>query len=260
MGEIVGIEGGTRRSGLGNSRVGNSGEAAKIGNQRRVDNAKLEVLVEERLLVGEAGLHIVNAAGVSDVGAEAGVGERTLLGDGLLLEIGRAAIGEGILAGIVVEVIAAEVIVGGEDGGRADNAGVAGREVDGLNLCALVGRAYCETIGPDGDAGGVGGPLGGVLRVVGVGRLEPGARVSEVQADRVGRRDLVVDAVEEVLLVALVVDRVELRRIEEAASVHYVSGDEVADLLRAVGEIEAHVGRAEGSVGRVDLAVRLGIS
>src|ERR1039458_6501813 len=85
MGEIVGIEGGARRSGLGNSRVGNSGEAAKIGNQRRVDNAKLEVLVEERLLVGEAGLHIVNAAGVSDVGAEAGVGERTLLGDGLLL-------------------------------------------------------------------------------------------------------------------------------------------------------------------------------
>ena len=71
-------------------------------------------------------------------------------------------------------------------------------------------------------------------RVVGVGRLEPGARIAEIEMDGVGGGELVVDAVEEVLLVALVVDGVELGRIEEAAGVHHVGGDEVAGLLRAV--------------------------
>ncbi len=71
--------------------------------------------------------------------------------------------------------------------------------------------------------------------------------------DRVGRREGVVDAVEEVLLVALVVEDGELRRIEEAAGVEAVDLDEVAPVLAAVGEIEAAVGRPEGAVGGVDV-------
>ena len=125
-----------------------------------------------------------------------------------------------------------------EDRGWVDDARVAGREVDGLDLRALVGRTDGQAIRPDGHAGRVGGPLGGVLGVVGVGRLEPGARVAKIEVDGVRGGELVVDAVKEILLVALVVDRVELRRIEEAAGVHHVGGDEVAGLLRSVARLK----------------------
>ena len=82
--------------------------------------------------------------------------------------------------------------------------------------------------------------------VVGVGRLKPGAAVVEVEMDGVGRREAVVDAVEEVLFVALVVEDGELRRIEKAAGVQAVGLDEVAPVLAAIGEIEAAIRRAEG--------------
>ena len=85
--------------------------------------------------------------------------------------------------------------------------------------------------------------------VVGVGRLEPGAAVVQVEVDRVGLGEAVIDAVEEVLLVALVVEDGELGRIEKAAGVEAVDLDEVAPAFSAVGEIEAAVRRAEGPVG-----------
>ena len=78
--------------------------------------------------------------------------------------------------------------------------------------------------------------------------------------DGVGAGELVVGAVEEVFLVALVVDGVELGWVEEAAGVHDVGGDEVADFLRSVSEIETDVGGTEGAIGRGDLAVRLGVA
>ena len=85
--------------------------------------------------------------------------------------------------------------------------------------------------------------------VVGVGRLEPGAAVVEVEMDGVGRWKAVVDAVEEVLFVALVVEDGELRRIEEAAGIEAVDLDEVAPVLAAIGKIEAAGRRPESSVG-----------
>jgi len=61
-----------------------------------------------------------------------------------------------------------------------------------------------KAVGADGDSVD-GRPLGGVLAVVGVGSLEPGAGVVEVEARGVGGGNLNVDAVEEILLVAMVV-------------------------------------------------------
>ena len=104
-------------------------------------------------------------------------------------------------------------------------------------------------------------PLHHVLHVqvvVGVGRLEPGAAVVQVQVHRIGWREAVVHAIEDVLLVALVVEDGKLRRIEKAAGVQAVGLDEVAPVLAAIGEVEAAGRRPEGAVGAVDVAGRLG--
>jgi hypothetical protein len=203
------VEGGARGSGDGRS---GGGFTAEVGDESGGDDAEVEVFVEKGLLIGDAGFDVVDAVGVGDVGAQAGVGERALLGDCLLLEIGGAEIGEGVFAGVVVEAVAAEEVVDVEDGGGVDDVGEAGGDVDGLDLGSLVGGADGKAVGADGDAGGVGGPLGGVFGVEGVGGLEPGAGVAEIKADGVGGGDLVVNAVEEVLLVALVVDSLVLGR------------------------------------------------
>ena len=90
---------------------------------------------------------------------------------------------------------------------------------------------------------GVGGGAAGddvldVEVVVGVGRLEPGAADAEVEVYGVGSGELAVDAVEDVKLVALVVEDSELGRIEEAAGVEAVDFDEVAPVLVSVAEVE----------------------
>ena len=93
--------------------------------------------------------------------------------------------------------------------------------------------------------------------VVGVGGLEPGAAVVQVEMDGVGRREGVVHAVEDILLVALVVEDGELRRIEKSAGVETVSLDEITPVLVAIGEIEAATCRAEGAIGGEDAPVGL---
>jgi len=55
-----------------------------------------------------------------------------------LLQVGRAAVGEGVGAGIVVESVAAEEVIGVEDGGGVDDVGVGGGEVMVWILCALI--------------------------------------------------------------------------------------------------------------------------
>ena len=53
----------------------------------------------------------------------------------------RAEVGERIVAGVVVVLIAADVGAEVEDGVGADDAGIGGRDVEGLDLGALVGVA-----------------------------------------------------------------------------------------------------------------------
>ena len=96
--------------------------------------------------------------------------------------------------------------------------------------------------------------------VVGVGRLKPGAAVVQIQMKGVGGGELTVDAIEDVKLVAFVVEDDELGRIEEAPGVEAVDLDEVAPVLAAVAEIDRAGGRAEGAVGGGDAAGWLGDS
>src|ERR1035437_4463016 len=91
-----------------------------------------------------------------------------------------------------------------------------------------------------------------VEAVVRVGRLKPGTTVIQIQVTRVGRRHCVIDAVEDVLLVSLVVEDGELGGIEEAAGVEAVGLDEVTPLRTAIGQIKSGGGRSEGAIGRVD--------
>ena len=61
-------------------------------------------------------------------------------------------------------------------------------------------------------------------------------------------RELVVQAVEEVFLVALVVQHLEFGRIEESAGVQPAEGDEVAPLLASVSDVRVERRRAEAAV------------
>ena len=73
---------------------------------------------------------------------------------------------------------------------------------------------------------------------------------------RVG--NLIVHAVKQVFLVALVVDGVKFRWVEKPAAVQSVRRNEVSPLRAANGQPEASPDRAEAAVGRVDSALWLG--
>ena len=76
--------------------------------------------------------------------------------------------------------------------------------------------------------------------------------------DRIGVRETVIDAIKEILLVALVMEDSELRRIEEAAGIEAVSLDEVAPVFAAIRKIEPAGAGAERSIRSVDAAGGLG--
>src|SRR5260370_29154468 len=112
---------------------------------------------------------------------------------------------------------------------RAEEVGPTGGDVVGLDLRPLV--LECRL---------------GVKRV---GRVEPGARVGGVQVDSVSASELKIYAIEKVLLVALGVDHLKLRRIQEPSCIQAADGNEIAPLLVPDCEVEAGAGRTEGAVG-----------
>src|SRR5664280_377030 len=120
------------------------------------------------------------------------------------------------------------------------------RDVEGEDLGALIGRPDGKPIRAD-DAD--------VQVVVGIGILEPGARKTKVEVQRVRRRKLIVETVEHVLFVPVRVENDKLRRIEEAAAVEPVRRDEISPVLAAVGEVQVEVGAAKRAIGGRDAAM-----
>src|SRR5258708_26184612 len=94
-------------------------------------------------------------------------------------------------------------------------------------------------------------------RSEGVRGLEPGTRIIAGQVCRVGVGKLKVGAIEDVLLVALRVNHLKLRRIEEPTGVEPAGGDEVAPLRGSIREIEAGRRAAKRTVGGSQAAGRL---
>jgi hypothetical protein len=82
------------------------------------------------------------------------------------------------------------------------------RDVEGTNLRTLVGIADIQAVRSDD-----------VEVVECVRRLKPRACVLEISVDRILLRKLVIDAVKDIFFVAFIVNRLKLRRIEEAAGV-----------------------------------------
>src|ERR1035438_5822058 len=109
---------------------------------------------------------------------------------------------------------------------------VGGGDVVSADLGVLIGIAHIaeDRVG----AGSCADHVRHVQVVVGVGVLEPGAAVVEVKMNGIGGCEAVIDAIEEILLIALVVEYVELGGIEKAAGVQNVGLDEVAPALSAV--------------------------
>ena len=112
----------------------------------RVDNPDLVILIQEGLLIHNAGLPIVYALGVADICNRAAIEKRTLLGDGLPLDIRCAKIVERVIAGVVVEGISPHEAREIEDGIVADGVGPGRRNVKGQDLGALIGWAQRERL------------------------------------------------------------------------------------------------------------------
>src|ERR1017187_7333758 len=122
------------------------------------------------------------------------------MADGLVLD--RPQVGQRILAWVVVVGVAANVAGEVEDRVHADGVGIGWRDVEGVDLGALVGVADATEGRVSGGAAA--DDILNVEVVVGVGGLEPGAADAEVEVYGVGRGELAVDAVEDIELVALV--------------------------------------------------------
>ena len=173
--------------------------------------------------------------------------KRSLLRHGFLLN--RTKVGQRIWAGIIVEGVAPHEARDIEHGIRTQNVRPRGRNVEGLDLGALIGWA---------DQIAIRSHHAIVQVVVRVRCLEPGAREAEVEMQSVRLRQLVIEAVENVLLVATRVEDDKLRRVQKAPGVEPVGRDEVPPVLAAVGEISIQIGTAEGAIAGRDAAMRRG--
>jgi hypothetical protein len=89
----------------------------------------------------------MNSLGVREIGVNGGVGQGAVLLDRGGLQVGRSAVGQGIAAGIVVIVVAADKGSQVEDRVVADHARVSGRDVDGLDLGVLISVAHIAEYG-----------------------------------------------------------------------------------------------------------------
>src|ERR1035437_5532449 len=200
------------------------------------------------MLIDRADLDVVDALDVGEIAADSRIGERTGLDDGFVLD--WTEVGERVGAGVVVVGVAADKCAEVEDGVHADGAGVGGGNVVGEDFGALVGVAD----GPE-DRTAAGAAREYVLHpevVVRIRRLEPRAAEAEVQVDRVRRRELAIDAIEDVEFVTLVVEHGELWRIEEPTRFEAIALNEIAPVLPAVAEVGGAGGGTEGAKGGGD--------
>ena len=141
-----------------------------------------------------------------------------------------------IAAGVVVDLIAAEERVDGQQGSGAEGVLIAGSDVEGENFLPLV--------------------LLGL--VVGVGHLEPIARGQQIEVEGIAGGGLVIEAVEDGLAVADVVNRPELGRVQKApgAQASWQTGNCRTCLPPRPRVASSPIG-AEGAVLRGEAAGRL---
>ena len=84
--------------------------------------------------------------------------------------------------------------------------------------------------------------------------MDPVPRREQIQMKHVLAGRLIIEAIENRLVVADVVERSELRRIEKTSAANAVNREEVAELRVAESQAEVSSRGAEGAVARVDIA------
>src|SRR6185437_16069423 len=123
-----------------------------------------------------------------------------------------------------------------------------GRDVECLDLRTLIGGSglIAERIGSSN-----------VEIIKRVGSLKPGTRETQVQLHGIDVGQFEVHAIENVLLVALVVHHLEFGWIEKTSAVEAADGNVVPSFVAAIGEIEAGVRAAKSSIRGEDTPVWL---
>ena len=228
------------------------------GIERGIDNPEAVTLRQKGLSVVDSHLQVVMALGVRHVRVGGRIHQTAVLADSLSLEIGRE-IGKRIPARVVVILIPPHGHAEGKRRARIEQAHPGWRDVVGSDFRTLI-------LGTDRQAVGTetpvvrhqSGPPRCVFGVVRIGRLEPGAREAEVQVDGVLLGELQVDAVEHILLIAVIVHYLVLRPIQKSASVHSVHGNEVTPRPAAVSQVKPSVRRAEAAVAGRHVPMGLG--
>src|SRR5579864_2256834 len=98
------------------------------------------------------------------------------------------------------------------------------------------------------------------LLVPRIGILKPGTRKTKIHVDRIRTCDLIIHAIEQVLLISSIVQHGDFWPIQESATVQAVHSDEVAPLLSPVGKIDPNVRGAKTAIACVHPPCWLGHS
>ena len=200
-------------------------------------------------MIGNSHLDVVDAHHMGDICEDTRVCECPVLRDSLLLQIRWAEVRKWIVARIVIVAIPSDEAAEVKHGGRSD--------VKGVDLRSLVCRTDRDAIGTKpviADANPV--PRRRVLRVIRIGRLEPGTAKAEIQMDRVLGRELIVHPVENTFFVAFVVHHDKFRGVQESPRIQSVRRDEIPPLITTISKVKADIRRAKRSVGSIHTAMR----
>ena len=240
-------------AGIGQRRIG---VEASIGIQtnrvhRRIDDAEFIVFRKRGVLERDSRLHVVDALHVGKHGASPGIRQGAVLANGVQLQI-RGLIGKGVRARVVVVLIAPHKSAQSEDRSGIDQPGPRRRDVECSDLRTLILRSNRLPVRSQAAARTdlswrtnwgrrEKRPSRCIFRVVGIGRLKPGAAVAEIETEGVLWRKLKVHAVEEILLIAAIVYDAEFRSVEKPRGVQAVGRNVVAPLVAAVRQVESPV-------------------
>src|SRR5260370_30821878 len=145
----------------------------------------------------------------------AGIREGTILTDALGLY--WPEIGKRIIARIIVVLISPDIRTEIKDRVVPNSAGIGRCDIERAYVRTLIGIAHIaeDRIRTPSSAD----HILHIQIVVGVRRLKPRAAVVQVEMNRVRRRQLTIDAIEDIQLVALGVKDDELRRIKKTSCI-----------------------------------------
>src|SRR5580698_1230489 len=158
---------------------------------------------------------------------DSGVCQCAVLSDGLVLQVWRPLVRKRIVARIVVIAVSPDVWSKIENRIRTNHARIRRRDIECLNLGTLIGVADI-----------VAELVEHIQIVIGIRRLKPRTAVVQVQMKGVDRRKLIIRTVKDILLVALGVEYLELRRIEKASRIQSVDLEKITPGIATVPDID----------------------